>query len=434
MKLKRIVLAATLTACLAGTTMFGVSAFADTTDTVDIPDATLKAAIIETLELPSSQITEADMKQLTGLETPVNDPAQQITSIEGLQYATNLKTLDLDYNKITDFSPIANLTKLETLDISYNNGAVQGTDGVTDISCLAGLTNLKSFSSIGNAGVQDYSVVSNFAGLTYLNLSICELSDVSFVSELTSLESLYLVFNDIYDVVPLQGLTSLKVLALGSNKLQDISVVADMTELVQFTVQDNYIEDFSPVLGLSKLNYLDVSRNFLSDEQMIQIMETLSDAETVYVSPQNDDSKKAELICLNTYAEQLNVGDTVTLSASTFDGTALDVSYSSSNEAIATVDADGKITAVSAGFCYIKATYNGYSRPCAVTVIQPDEGGDQTPGGEDQTPGGEDTTPPDDTAGGCSGSVFGAAGVIGGAALLAAVMLVGRKKGETRNN
>ena len=96
---------------------------------------------------------------------------------------------------------------------------------------------------------------------------------------------------------------------------------------------------------------------------------------------------------------------------------------------------------MSAGFCYIKATYNGYSRPCAVTVIQPDEGGDQTPGGgdetpggEDQTPGGEDTTPPDDTAGGCSGSVFGAAGVIGGAALLAAVMLIGRKKGETRNN
>lgn len=326
------------------------------------------------------------------------------------------------------------IKETEILSFDNTNNPLSSRIGVTDISCLAGLTNLKSFSSIGNAGVQDYSVVSNFAGLTYLNLSICELSDVSFLSELTSLESLYLVFNDIYDVVPLQGLTSLKVLALGSNKLQDISVVADMTELVQFTVQDNYIEDFSPVLGLSKLNYLDVSRNFLSDEQMIQIMETLSDAETVYVSPQNDDSKKAELICLNTYAEQLNVGDTVTLSASTFDGTALDVSYSSSNEAIATVDADGKITAVSAGFCYIKATYNGYSRPCAVTVIQPNEGGDQTPGGEDQTPGGEDTTPPDDTAGGCSGSVFGATGVIGGAALLAAVVVIGRKKGETRNN
>ena len=427
MKLKRVLLAATLTACLAGTAMFGVSAFADTGDTVNIPDATLKAAIIETLELPSSQITQADMKQLTVLETPVNDPVQQITSIEGLQYATNLKTLDLDYNKITDFSPIANLTKLETLDISYNNGAVQGTDGVTDISCLAGLTNLKSFSSIGNAGVKDYSVVSNFSGLTYLNLSICELSDISFVSDLTSLESLYLVFNDIYDAVPLQNLTSLKVLALGSNKLQDISVVADMPELVQFTVQDNYIEDFSAVLSLLKLNYLDVSRNFLSDEQMIQIMETLTSAETVYVSPQNDESKKAELICLNTYAEQLNVGNTLTLTATAFDGTALDVVYSSSNEAIATVDADGKITAVSAGFCYIKVAYNGYSRPCAVTVIQPDEG-------EEQTPGGEDTTPPEETSGGCSGSVLGTAGLIGGAVFLAAALMIWRKKGEDKHN
>ena len=431
MKLKRVVLAAALAACLAGTTMFGVSAFADTAESVDIPDATLKAAIIDTLELSSSQITQDDMKQLTELETPVNDPAKKITSIEGLQYATNLKTLDLDYNKITDFSPIANLTKLETLDISYNNGAVQGTDGVTDLSCLAGLKSLKSFSSIGNAGVEDYSVVANFTGLTYLNLSICELSDISFVSGLTSLESLYLAFNGIYDATPLKDLASLKVLALGSNKLQDISVVADMPELVQLTVQDNYIEDFAPVLGLSKLNYLDASRNFLSDEQMMQIMETLADAETVYVSPQNDDSKKAELICLNTYAAQLEVGGTLTLSASTFDGTALGVSFSSSNESIATVDANGKVTAVGAGFCYIKATYNGYSRPCAVTVSAPADTGDDT------TPGGEDTTPPADTdeepKGGCSGTVLGAAGLLGGAALLTAALLIGRKKGERKN-
>ena len=75
------------------------------------------------------------MKRLEVLDTPINDPVRQITSITGLEYAVNLKELNLDYNKITDLSPISNLTKLEKLNISYNKG-------LESISCLSVLTNL----------------------------------------------------------------------------------------------------------------------------------------------------------------------------------------------------------------------------------------------------------------------------------------------------
>lgn len=154
MKLKRKILAVFLAVCLLGAvSALGVTALAADADEVVIPDATLKAQIIDTLELSSSTVTEADMRQLTVLETPNNDPASMITDLTGLEYATNLRELNLDYNKITDLTPLQGLTSLESLNISYNNGATTGTSGITDISCLSGLTNLKSFSSIGNESI-----------------------------------------------------------------------------------------------------------------------------------------------------------------------------------------------------------------------------------------------------------------------------------------
>lgn len=68
MKLKRKILAVFLAVCLLGTvSALGVTALAADADEVVIPDATLKAQIIDTLELSSSTVTEADMRQLTVL-------------------------------------------------------------------------------------------------------------------------------------------------------------------------------------------------------------------------------------------------------------------------------------------------------------------------------------------------------------------------------
>lgn len=377
MKIKKLIFTAILTVCMVCmSSVFGISALAETPETVNIPDANLKAAIINTLELSSGNITPDIMKQLTVLETPENDPAKKIKDLTGLEYAVNLEKLDLDYNKITDLTPIANLTNLKELDISYNDGAVEGTDGITDISCLEKLVNLERFESIGNQGITDYSVIANFTNLKHLNLSISEIEDISFVSGLTKLEKLYLSFNKIYNILPLQNLTSLQTLALGTNRLQDISVIANMTNLTLLDIQDNYIEDFTPILGLQNLKTLDVSRNFLSDEQMNQIIEATENAETVRLAPVADDSKKAELICLNSYSKEMKKGESFVLSATSFDGTALEgVTYATSNDKVATVSADGKVTAVGTGACYISVTHNGYTRLCTVTVATPDDGG-----------------------------------------------------------
>ena len=86
--------------------------------------------------------------------------------------------------------------------------------------------------------------------------------------------------------------------------------------------------------------------------------------------------KKIEIteVLLNKYAETLTEGDTITLSAEVlpYDTTySKNVSWSSSNEAVATVSADGTVTAKSAGTAII-TTENGMTASCTITVNKKD--------------------------------------------------------------
>lgn len=121
----------------------------------------------------------------------------------------------------------------------------------------------------------------------------------------------------------------------------------------------------------------------------------------------------------------VEVGSTVTVTATVTGAAQADktVTYSSSEESIATVDENGVVTGVAAGSVTITATAaDGSTATCTVTVTAKEEPG-ENPGekpGED--PG--DTT---DKGGGCSGSVASGAVVLGafllGAAVLCTVML-----------
>ena len=111
----------------------GVAVEFDLSGQVHIPDAKLRAAIEAALGKTTGEpITKAEMTTL-----PVNrlraDKAG-IRDLTGLESATNLRSLDLDYNSISDVSPLRNLTKLTKLYLRDNE--------ITDISPLAGLTNL----------------------------------------------------------------------------------------------------------------------------------------------------------------------------------------------------------------------------------------------------------------------------------------------------
>ena len=194
---------------------------------MDIPDASLRTLIARTLGKDASQpIYRHEMAALTALnahQTMRDEQGELIDfggfrNLEGLQYAVNLTSLDLDVSSWTGES--------------MNYGAIE------DIAPLAGLGQL-----------------------TGLNLSWGAIRDISPLANLKDLEWLWLVNNEITDLSPLSGLTNLKQLGLGSNDwLRDLSPLANL-QLTNLSIPYNDIEDISPLATITTLRLLNVSFN-----------------------------------------------------------------------------------------------------------------------------------------------------------------------------
>ena len=124
-----------------------------TAQTVDIPDASLRAAI-ETIfgKAAGDPITAAEMATLTFFSAS----NANISDLTGLESATNLTYLFLWDNAISDLTPLAGLTSLEFLDLQGNS--------VSDLSPAMGLTNL-IFLGVRNNSVSELSPLVSNTGL-----------------------------------------------------------------------------------------------------------------------------------------------------------------------------------------------------------------------------------------------------------------------------
>ncbi|MDP2880067.1 MAG: hypothetical protein Q8N89_00615 [Azonexus sp.] len=99
---------------------------------VDVTDAALRTAINEALGRGSmDQLNRGELSQLTTLDIS----NRGVTSLNGLQYASNLTSLYAANNAISDTSPIAGLTNLATTDLNGNpcSGCTQVASGNGDV-------------------------------------------------------------------------------------------------------------------------------------------------------------------------------------------------------------------------------------------------------------------------------------------------------------
>ena len=113
------------------TTLFLMFPLTTSAQTVNIPDANLRAAIAKTLgKTPNARITAAEMATLTRLEA--HDAG--ISDLTGLEFATELVELRCNNNSISDLSPLAGLMKLAYIGLAGNV--------ITDLSPLEALLNL----------------------------------------------------------------------------------------------------------------------------------------------------------------------------------------------------------------------------------------------------------------------------------------------------
>jgi Leucine-rich repeat (LRR) protein len=276
---------------------------------ISFPDQNLEAAIREAVGKPTGDIYEADVENLTSLYAS----DRGIVTLTGLEHATSLRHLYLDYNHISDISPVANLssltdlylgsnqigdmsplgelTSLTHLDLHSNHiGDIStlanltsltllrlDSNQISDISPLANLSNLTDL-YLGSNKIGDISRLANLTSLTLLRLDSNQISDISPLANLSSLTDLYLGWNQIGDVSPLGGLTSLTHLDLHSNHIGDISALANLTSLTLLRLDSNQIGDISPLGGLTSLTLLRLDSNQIGDMSPLANLSSLTDS------------------------------------------------------------------------------------------------------------------------------------------------------------
>ena len=167
---------------------------------VRIPDAKLRAAIVAALgKARGATITKAEMETLT---TNLETRNAGISDLTGLEFATNLRVLDLAGHNLTDISALSGLTNLVWLSLNgLSDNAFRSIPTLSNISALRGLTNL-SLLDIGNN----------------------QITDISALSGLTNLEKLFLLNNQITDISAQFGLDHLTHLFLEGNPLSASSI------------------------------------------------------------------------------------------------------------------------------------------------------------------------------------------------------------------
>ena len=176
---------------------------------VDIPDDIFERSIREALDRPEGKLTKGDLTSLT--ELTKTDPPRgsglgqtfNVKSLEGLQFARDL----------------------ESLDLPGENGG-----NLLDLSPLSVLTELRE-----------------------INLNDQKVRDLSPLADLTNLEVLTLLFNDVEDLSPLANLTNLETLTLVGNQVRDLSALTDLTNLDILNLDLNAVRDLHPLLDNEEL-------------------------------------------------------------------------------------------------------------------------------------------------------------------------------------
>ena len=189
--------------------------YLDLTSEANIPDSNLRKAIRKQLERnfhisPNAPILQIDMQRLLWFQ----QNSASITDLTGLEFATNMESLNLRQNNISDISAVSGLFKLDRLFLGENS--------ISNISAVANLINL-----------------------THLELYNNSISDISSMVDLTNLKYLF----------------------LNNNSISDISSLADLPNLDRLELRNNLVSDLSPLIaniGTGKKYQVDVRDNPLS--------------------------------------------------------------------------------------------------------------------------------------------------------------------------
>ena len=210
---------------------------------VTFEDSYLEDEVRYYLDKPTGIITDTDMATLSTFSAV----GYGISSIQGLEYATNLTELELEDNYISDLSPLSDLTNLTHLYLGFNE--------IGDISPLARLTNLTHLELYHNEISDTYSL-SCLTNLTHLDLNANQIGMLDFSgSDFSSLEYFDIGVNPVHGAFLANAtLTQSTFNVLMKNESAYNCGIAEMPGVVDLILSD---VDFSDISNFSEMYTMD---------------------------------------------------------------------------------------------------------------------------------------------------------------------------------
>lgn len=213
------------------------AALAAPNDPVNIPDATLRDSITETLSgtghIVEGELKESDLAALTFL----NLEGKNVTDLTGLEFATGMRALNLTGTTLTDISALTGLPALSSLEA--NNSAVS--EG--SFRAVAPTLNLEAVEVAGTGLAKAAFDVTN---PYYINAANTGIESLAGLEDNDRLSGLNISNNPVSDASALRGHTLDNLVATGTllYDLTNVSVASG-----DITVTDNrevgYNEPFS---------------------------------------------------------------------------------------------------------------------------------------------------------------------------------------------
>ena len=195
-----------------------------------IPDKGLYRAVQDALGKKRNQtFTQEEAKSLKKLEIPFRYKIG-IKSLKGIEYLSNLETLNISGYKLKSLKGIEKLPKLKILWAEGNN-----------LKDLKSISKAKSLRSI--------CVESN------------KLKSLKGIENLTNLRAVCVSYNQLTSLKELKNLKNLIEIEAHENRLKNLAGLEKLNELVRLEVSHNQIKELKPIKKLRKLGTLDVSYN-----------------------------------------------------------------------------------------------------------------------------------------------------------------------------
>lgn len=178
-----------------------------------------------------------------------------------------IKNLSLEYMGISNISDLAGLTNLRVISLKNNN--------VEDITPLINLVNLRSINLCGNK-IKEFDTFRNLKRLEVLDISNTQTLDLDGIEKIWWLKELNLSQNRIFDIGVIENIRELKSIDLEKTRVEDLTPLSKLTKLERIVLNgDQMFYNLYPLERLENLKMLYMMGTSIQDISGLSKMKNL---------------------------------------------------------------------------------------------------------------------------------------------------------------